>query len=129
MTSWMCRSGEDRLVSRCTQSIVGRAGCMCACECNAVIDGERSLSVLHAGGDVGLEREREGGKGWGILLARALSRASRERRHVSVHLADFLFADQPTLRTKRFGVREDVRVMVVDVCGGADYGLKESEIC
>lgn len=71
----------------------------------------------------------KGGRGGGILLAWALSRASRERHHVSVHLADFLFADQPTLRTERFGVREDVRVMVVDMCGGTDYGLRESEIC
>lgn len=80
--------------------------------------------MLYAGEDVHWKRERERD----ILLARALSRTSREGHHVSVHLAEFLSTDQPTLRTERFGVMEDVRVMVVDVCGGADYGLRSRNL-
>ena len=58
------------------------------------------------------------------LLAWTLSCTPRKRHHVFVQLADFLIADQPTLGPIRLRVREDVRVMMVYMRGGGNYGLK-----
>ena len=60
------------------------------------------------------------GKKRDVLLARTLSGTFRKWHHVLFQLTNFLIADQPTLGTKRFGVREDFGVMMVHVGSGGD---------